>query len=98
MTLYKLASWYDNNEKYDANLSGDVFYGIFSTIEKAKEYAEKLIESEKTNYYDKPATVEVVNDWKDGEKAIIVTDMFDTRWDICYTIEEIEVDPEYKED
>ncbi len=100
MELYSLeASGYNDGEYEDAWHWHD-FYGIFSTIEKAKEYAEKLINRKRLYYCE---TFEVNEDWHETEKGIWKKEIFygegyTDEWDATYRISKITVDPEYKED
>lgn len=75
--------------------------GIFSTIEKAKEYAEKDISTIKRKY-------RIDEDWSDDglggcDKRIIIEEdgpryFCDDEYNINYTIAKRKFDPEYKED
>lgn len=39
MKVYVLSQYYDNCQRYDSNVTGDVIMGVFSTYDKAKQKA-----------------------------------------------------------
>ena len=75
--------------------------GLFSTIEKVKEYAEKDISTIKIKY-------RIDEDWSEDkfgnyEKRLIIEEdkpayCCDDEYDINYTIIKRKLDPEFKED
>lgn len=75
--------------------------GLFSTIEKAKEYAEKDISTIKVKY-------RIDEDWSDDsiggcDKYLIIEEdkpayFCDNEYDISYTIIKRKLDPKFKED
>ena len=83
MELYSLESNGYNDGTYEDADSFDRFYGVFSTIEKAKEYAEKEMEQSKIStievekydvdgntplsYYE---TFKVIEDWNESNGQI----------------------------
>ncbi len=101
MELYSLESNSYNEGIYEHFDSFDMFYGVFSTIEKAKEYAEKRISTIKRKY-------RIDEDWSEDEfgnyeKRLIIEEdkpayCCDDEYDINYTILKRKLDPEYKED
>ena len=102
MELYFLEVGCSNDGEYEDYEHYERFYGIFSTIEKAKEYAEKLMEDirEGTRYRD---TFEVSKDWYEFKKDIFKKEVFygegyADEWSAIYRISKVIVDPEYKED
>ena len=83
MILYSLESSGYNDGEYEDYDSFDKFYGVFSTIEKAKEYAEKEMEKSREStievekydtdgntplsYYE---TFKVIEDWNESNGNI----------------------------
>ena len=83
MEFYSLESNGYNDGTYEDFYDFDKFYGVFSTIEKAKEYAEKLMERSRKNtmevekwsedgntplsYYE---TFKVIEDWNESDGNI----------------------------
>lgn len=102
MILYSLESSSCNNGEYEDYCSYDIFYGVFSTIEKAKEYAEKLMEKIIEECRDDNETFEVNEDWhecgKNIEKEVYYGEGYAEEWTKIYHITKITVDPEFKED
>lgn len=88
-------------ERYEGWNDDECCLGIFSTIEKAKEYAEKDISTIKVKY-------KIDEDWSDDgiggcDKRLIIDEdnpayFSDDECDINYTIIKRKLDPEYKED
>ena len=80
MEIYTLEASGYNDGEYEDFWNFDKFYGVFSTIEKAKEYAEKLMERSRKNtmevekwsedgrtplsYYE---TFKVIEDWNESD-------------------------------
>lgn len=88
-------------ERYEG-WEDDVYcLGLFSTIEKAKEYAEKCISNIRRKY-------RIDEDWSNDslgvyEKRLIIEEdkpayCCDDEYDINYTIHKRKIDPEFKED
>lgn len=96
MELYSLESSGFNDAKYEYFDSFDRFYGVFSTIEKAKEYAEKLMEDTR-----KDNNNFVNGKWYESGGILfkeVTYDDFGNEWTESYSISKITVDPEFKED
>ena len=96
MELYSLESNGYNDGEYEDFDSFDMFYGVFSTIEKAKEYAEKLMEEtrEGNNNF-------VTGNWYESGGILFKEVTYDdcgNDWTETYSISRITVDPEFKED
>ena len=83
MEFYSLESSGCNNGEYEDSWDFNEFHGVFSTIEKAKEYAERLIEQtrECTKEVEEYAedrntplsyreTLEVLEDWHETDGVI----------------------------
>lgn len=84
MEIYTLEANGYNDGEYEDYWHFDKFHGVFSTIEKAKEYAEKLMERTRKNtmnvekwsedgntplsYYE---TFQVDKDWYDYEGKVL---------------------------
>lgn len=69
MTLYSLESKHTNNGEHEDYWGYNLFHGVFSTIEKAKEFAEEKIElhEEVSELIHDKGTFKVLNDWEEGE-------------------------------
>lgn len=97
MILYSLESNSYNDGTYEDFDSFDMFYGVFSTIEKAKKYAEKLMEDTRKSNNN----FGVTGDWYESGgilfKEITYNDA-GNEWTETYSISKITVDPESKED
>lgn len=109
MELYSLEANSINDGAYEDYRNFDIFYGVFSTIEKAKEYVEKLIEQKRKSTMeddgwgdDRPyETLEVLEDWHECGKHIskeIAYREYHEEWTETYSISKITVDPEFKEE
>lgn len=100
MVLYSLEANSFNDGEYEDYRSYDYFYGVFSTIEKAKEYAEKKMEQIRKEYRDEP--FEVNEDWhecgKSISKEVYYGEGYSEEWTETYCINKVTVDPEFKED
>ena len=88
-------------ERYEGLDDDARVLGIFSTVEKAREYAEKLISTFRCKY-------RIDEDWNEDslgnyEKRLIIEEdkpayCCDVEDDICFSINKRKMDPEYKED
>lgn len=100
MDIYSLEANSCNDGEYEDYRHVDKFYGLFSTIEKAKEYAEKLMEQIRKEFRDEP--FEVNEDWhecKNGiSKEVFYGEGYSDEWTTIYYITKRELDPEFKEE
>ena len=70
MELYSLEASCINDGEYEDYWHFEEFYGVFSTIEKAKEYAEKLMEQTRKD------TIEVEKYAEDGNTPLSYYETF----------------------
>ena len=112
MDIYGLFSIGNNDLDYEDNLFWNDFIGIFTSVEEAKSYAEKKLNSIKEHDEQKEcyrfengkrvkvSSFKVIEDWHwdDGSyKKRVEYSEYGT-YDDEYVIEKLTINPEYKED